>query len=335
MMRIGIVGTGGMAKERLRCFGQMTDVRVAAVYSRNLDKAHQMADEAGIAVYDDYQKMLDVVDVVAICVPNDLHFQFALEALEARRNVLVEYPFTANLDGAKKLCAASLEYKSILMVGNTIIHEAPFKYIDKHKERLGELVSAASRVAFYSNDCGDVWFFNQRQLGSVFAGLHYHHIEYYKRLLGEPVWVMGQDESSAELANGNYRDFVGGTAMMGYAGNKTSCVQWYLSRSGGGLPRAMWLNGTNGSLTLITLQNGQTEAVWNDGGVENREVLDDNWGVDESCKDFIMAVNGRLDDKKRLMEDMQTFYIAMAIQESAQNGQLVYPDHFKNFDKGK
>lgn len=328
MIRIGIVGTGTMARERLRSFMQIADVSVAAVYARNSEKGHLLANGTGIAVYDNYRHMLAAVDAVVICLPNDLHFQFANSALQAGRHVLVEYPLAVNLQDVVSVQKKAVESDRVLMVGNTMIHEAPFKYIDKYKERLGELVSAASRVAFYSSDSGSVWFFNRRQLGSVFAGLHYHHIEYYKRLFGEPVWVMGQDESSADASSGDYCDFIGGTAMMGFTGNKTCCVQWYLSRTCGGLPRAMWLNGTKGSLMLITLQNGQTEAVWNDGGVKNRVTIEDSWGVDQSCEDFVMAINGLIDHKFRLLDDIKTLHIAMAVQESAENRQLVHFDCF-------
>lgn len=318
MIRLGIAGTGAMAKERLACFAKKANVRISAIYSRAIVKSRQLAGEEGAESFENYRDMLDSVDGVVICLPNNLHFQFSIDALCAGKHVLVEYPLAMNTDQAEQLQQAAMDHDCVLMVGNTIIHEAPFHYVDENKERLGNLVSAASRVAFYGGEITGSWFLKQNQLGSVFTGLHYHHLEYYKRLFGEPVWVMAQNES---ISNTMARQFAGGTVLMGHRGNKTSCVQWYLSNAGSGLPRGMWLNGTNGSLTLITLQNGQTEAVWNEGG-DNRLVIEDDWGVDGSCEDFIKAMNGQIDHKKRLKDDMQTLRISMGAQESSKNRRI-------------
>jgi predicted dehydrogenase len=327
MIRIGIVGTGAMAKERLRSFMQIADVCVVAVYARNSEKGHLLADETGITVYDNYRHMLAAVDAVAICLPNDLHAQFATEAMRAERHVLVEYPLATNLEDAMRLRSVSLAYKCVLMAGNTIIHESPFNYIRQHQSRLGELVSASSRVSFYSGEIIDGWFFDRQRLGPVFVGLHYHHIEYYKHLLGQPSWILGCDESVIDAASGRYGSFVGGTLVMGHLSRKTSCVQWYLSAAGSGLPRAMWLNGTCGSLTLLSLGNGTTEARWDEGaGDGNRDIIEENWGVDGSCKDFVMAVKGELDYKKRLADDTQTLRFAFAARDSAKSGRMVHLD---------
>jgi len=101
MIRIGIVGTGAMAKERLRGFMQIADASVMAVYARNSEKGHLLGDGTGITVYDNYRYMLAAVDAVVICLPNDLHAQFATEAMRAERHVLVEYPLATNLEDVK------------------------------------------------------------------------------------------------------------------------------------------------------------------------------------------------------------------------------------------
>src|SRR5688572_24626884 len=48
--------------------------------------------------YEDYDKLLDsgLVDAVYIALPNDMHFDFSLRALQKGVHVLCEKPFTLN-----------------------------------------------------------------------------------------------------------------------------------------------------------------------------------------------------------------------------------------------
>lgn len=326
MIRIGIVGTGSMAKERLRSFSRIDDVCVKSVYSRNKEKASDFIDGAEITAYDNYSQMLDSVDAVVLCLPNGLHTQFAKEALLAECHVLVEYPLAINMEDAVMLSSISLEYSRVLMTGNTIIHESLFKYITENQGRLGEIISASSRVSFYNNDISDSWFYDCQRLGPVFAGLHYHHIEYYKSLLGPPLWVLGCDESVNDNS-GQHGKFVGGTVIMGHDSRKTSCIQWYLSASGSGLSRVILLNGTTGSLTLLSLGKGITEALWNQGSTNfGTDNIQEDWGVNGSSEDFIKAIKGALDHRKRFNNDMQTLSFALAAQDSAIRGHMVHLD---------
>jgi predicted dehydrogenase len=277
-------------------------------------------------VFDDYRHMLAAIDAVVICVPNDMHAQFATEAMRAGRHVLLEYPLATNLEDAARLRSVAIAYKCVLMTGNTIIHESPFAYIEQHKDRMGDLVSAASRTAFYSKEISQGWFFDRQRLGPVHAALHYHHIEYYKHLLGDPAWVLGCDESAVDPASGNYGSFVGGTLVMGHGARKTSCIQWYLGAAGSGLARTMCLTGTRCALTLISLGNGQMQARWEDQSASSTELIDESWGIEGSCRDFVLAIRGQIDYKKRLSDDTQTLRIALAAKDSAKGGRMVHLD---------
>jgi predicted dehydrogenase len=325
MLRIGIIGTGGMAKERVRCFARMEGVQVDGVYARTAQNAGRFAEQSGLKAYDNYRQMLAAVDAVVICVPNDLHAQFATEAMRTSRHVLIEYPLATSLEDAARLRNVAIAYKCICMAGNTIVHESPFAYINQNKDRLGGIISASSRTAFYSDGLSRSWLFDRQRLGPVFAAMHYHHIEFYKHLLGEPTWVLGCDESAVDAASGSYGNFVVGTLVMGHGTHKTACVQWYLSTTGNGLARSMCINGMRSTLTLTSLGTGRMQARWEDAATDP-EFIEESWGVEGSCQDFVMALEGRLDSKKRLDEDIHTLRIALAARDSAKVGRIVHLD---------
>ena len=325
-IRIGIVGTGLMAGNRAREFNPLAETEVAAVCSRSRDKAETIAREVGATATDDYAGMLGDVDAVVICLPNAFHMQYVREALDAGCHVLVEYPLCTSMDDAAALTSLAAKTGKVLMVGNTIIHEAMFAHLEAGRARLGPLLSAASRMSFYGETMAGSWYLSCDLLGPMFAGLHYHHIEYYRHFLGEVAWVLGRDESVPDPEDPDRFQTRGGTLLMGHQGGGTSCFQLYVGAEGDGTSRGLWLNGTTASVTVVSTQPDRSRVIWYDGGESRTEEYDDEWGVAGSCKDFMAAIRGELDHAERLVWDARTMAIGIAASESARTGQIVRVD---------
>jgi len=101
----GILGTARIAAERLiPAFQESRIARLAAVASRDHDRARQFADEQGIPkAYGSYERLLsdDAVEAVYIPLPNHLHWDWVLRALAAGKHVLCEKPLaTSAAEGA-------------------------------------------------------------------------------------------------------------------------------------------------------------------------------------------------------------------------------------------
>ena len=308
-----------MAIQRLECFGRCGQVGSRIVYSRNADKAAEISNKYAVETCCDYEQFIDMVDSVVVCVPNCFHFEYAVAALAKAKHVMVEYPLVVDSGEFEQLKRLSEQAGVVLMTGNTIIHESPYIFTAENIGKLGRMVSCSSRVAFYSDEIAGAWFMDRAITGSVFAAMNYHHIEYYKRLLGPVVKVWAVDQSSP--CDG-IKNIAGGNIFMEHKNKVTSSIQWYLSDKGAGLPRSMVLNGTCGSLTLITLVNGKTSVVWGESIMPQQEITD-QWGVQGSCEDFIKAVNGQIDHRLLLADDNETLKIAWAAEHSSVSGRLV------------
>ena len=252
MIKLGIIGTGGMALQRAQAFHARQDTTVVGVCSRSMEKTEKICELTGAQGYDDIDALLASVDAVVVCTPNTTHASYALEALERGVHTLVEYPLCVSQDEATALHSAAERAGVVLMTGNTIIREAMFQFVEAHIDRLGRLISAASRVAFYASDLGDAWYMQPSLAGPVFASFHYHHIEYYRRFLGEVEGVLARDESLPDPSQPGHMSTAGGTLTLVHASGATSCIQWYLSANGGGLPRGMWINGDKGSVAILS-----------------------------------------------------------------------------------
>jgi predicted dehydrogenase len=311
-----------MAAERMRTLGGVDGVSISGVYSRTLEKAEAAGSSFGARGFDDFDEMLDAVDAVSICLSNDVHAVFARKALIAGKHVLIEYPLCTSASDADYLSADANRSGSVLMVGNTILHETMFKYLNENKARLGDLLNASARVAFFDGSSAGWWYMNEEKTGPRFAAMHYHFIEYFKRFVGKVDWVRGVDQSLPDDERPGYERLAGGTLFMGHEGNKTSSVQLYLSTAGNGTPRGLWINGTDASVTIVAHGDNRSLVIWN-GGEDGTEEYENDWGVAGSSMDFIDAIQGKLDHRARLEDDITTMKLGILASESSKSGKIV------------
>src|SRR5262245_40337081 len=105
---LGILGGGNISRTHLRAAGEIDGVKVAAVCGQNLEKARQLAVEAGAAVYQDLDKFLDHrrMDAVLIGSPSGLHAEQGIAAAKRGLHVLVEKPIDIDVDRTDQLIEA-------------------------------------------------------------------------------------------------------------------------------------------------------------------------------------------------------------------------------------
>ena len=97
MLRLGLLSTGRINSQILRAAGTTPRVEVVAVGSRDRDRAEAYAREHGIArAHGSYESLLadDAVDAVYVSLPNALHHEWSIRALEAGKHVLCEKPYS-------------------------------------------------------------------------------------------------------------------------------------------------------------------------------------------------------------------------------------------------
>jgi predicted dehydrogenase len=95
-VRWGVLGLARIAMAKtIPGFATASGATLAAVASRDADKARKFAREHGIPRgYGPYQALLDdpEIEAVYIPLPNDLHFEWCVRAMEAGKHVLCEKP---------------------------------------------------------------------------------------------------------------------------------------------------------------------------------------------------------------------------------------------------
>jgi predicted dehydrogenase len=127
MIKIAIVGTGGMASAHAQAYQGIAGCRLVGACDVVREKAESFAEEYGIpAVYTDAEEMLDevTVDAVSVVTSDAGHHPVSLAAIRRGKHVLCEKPLAVDCAEAREMAAAAKRKRVINMV-NLSYRNAP------------------------------------------------------------------------------------------------------------------------------------------------------------------------------------------------------------------
>lgn len=118
LLNIGVLGAANIAKQFIRDVRPSAKVKVTCVASREVGKAAEFAAANGVdRSVGSYEALLADPDIGAIYLPlpNSLHAEWAIKALEAGKHVLCEKPLALNRDEAERMFAAATKHGLVLL----------------------------------------------------------------------------------------------------------------------------------------------------------------------------------------------------------------------------
>lgn len=123
-LRIGIIGTGGIAHAHMRSYLAQPDIEIVALADLEPGKAKAFAKEFEVnaVCYEGenaHLKMLDneKLDAVSVCTYNRTHAVCAIDSMKHGLPVLLEKPMTVTVDEAVAICKAEKETGKFVSVG--------------------------------------------------------------------------------------------------------------------------------------------------------------------------------------------------------------------------
>jgi predicted dehydrogenase len=120
-IRIGIIGSGGIARAHANAYAKMKDVEVCGVADIIPGRAEEFIAAMGLQgtqAFTDHRDLLKLdLDGVSICTPNIAHHQTSVDALNAGKHVLTEKPMAVTLDQAIDMVLTARKAGKILSVG--------------------------------------------------------------------------------------------------------------------------------------------------------------------------------------------------------------------------
>lgn len=149
MLKMGIIGFGGMASYHAKQLKDYKRIKVVGVYDVDPERM-DYAEECGYKLYDSKDALFadPKLDVVLVATTNEVHKELAIEAMRAGKNVICEKPVTLNSDELAEIMAVEEETGKIFTINQNRRTNKDFVLMkDKVEEGLlGDVYVIESRV---------------------------------------------------------------------------------------------------------------------------------------------------------------------------------------------
>lgn len=161
-MTFGILGASNFALKRMAPAMQVArGVHLAALASSSPDKAAPFADLApGLRVHESYEALLadPAIEAVYIPLPNPLHVDWSIRALEAGKHVLCEKPLALTADAIDPLIAARDRSGRFAAEAYMIVHHPQWHQVRDWLDAgvIGPLRHADTVFTFHNPDPGNI-----------------------------------------------------------------------------------------------------------------------------------------------------------------------------------
>ena len=194
MLKVGIVGLGGISVAHLNGWKNIDGAEVTAVCDIRPEKLEAHADKR---CYQSFDEMLEkeTFDIVDVCVPTYLHIEFSLKALNKGINVVCEKPISLHVEDAAKVYAAAQENGVKFMVAQVVRFMPPYAYLKEvfDSKKYGKLLSGTmSRIGPCPKWSYNNWMLDESLSGLVPYDVHVHDLDFLVYAFGKPTGVQAK-----------------------------------------------------------------------------------------------------------------------------------------------
>ncbi len=183
-IRIGFVGTGGIANAHFDALSQIDDVELVGFCDIDLARAEAPAGRFGGKAFNDFQKMLNEVpmDALYVCVPPHAHEGAEELAAEKGIHIFVEKPVARTLERAHTIESAIQKAGVLSMVG---YHFRYMKTTQQAKEKLQGQTIVMAKGAWDGEMPGVGWWRQHALSGGQIVEQTTHIVDLARYLVGE------------------------------------------------------------------------------------------------------------------------------------------------------
>ncbi len=230
-IRVGIVGSGGMAGSRAATFSSLDGCELVALAARNPETGTELAGKHSLTLAVNWQELVqrDDVDAVAVCTNNDSHADMACAALEAGKHVFLEYPLARHLEDGERLVQLAQDSDRVLRVAHNESYSSRHRGLKRAVSSMGPLLTALFVRLTPGRGARPEMLFNLEVSGPP-ALFFIYQIYPLVDLFGPAEWVEGYADYIGLGDDGRYERFVN-TVTVGFVGGGQAHWTW-----AGGVP---------------------------------------------------------------------------------------------------
>lgn len=329
-VRIGFIGTGGIAVSHLANLAQLPDAEVVALCDLAEDRIAAAREAVGrkapgaraldAAAYTDYRAMLrdERLDAVYLCLPPFAHGDPEEAVIAAGVPMLVEKPVALDLAPAARLLRAIRERGLLVASGYQLRYAS---YTDQAREVLAGRTIGQAVVTRFGRTPGTPWYHRQDRSGGQLIEMATHQIDLLRALVGEVRTVYAAAATRInQLTRPDYDIFDANSMTLTFEnGAVGSFVNNFLAQPGlppGAGTLQIFADGVNLAI------GGGLRIVTSDGVTEEADEGDAMARLDAA---FVRAVAERRADLLRsdYENGIRTLAVTVAGERSARTGQVV------------
>jgi len=159
MLKVAVVGCGGIGMTHARTLNEMEGVSIEACVDLDIDRAAKTAELCNGKALDSIDKIPKDIDGVTVATQPMAHYKITKSLLKKGFNVFCEKPLTMETETCKELEALAEKNNCILMVGFKMRYEPVFKKAKELLPQIGKLISLSSvKQQPYSAKPENNWF---------------------------------------------------------------------------------------------------------------------------------------------------------------------------------
>jgi predicted dehydrogenase len=103
MLKAGLVGAGHLGKIHLRLLNQSDKYEFIGFHDKDAENGKKLEAELGYPYFENFDELLDQIDVLDIVTPTLYHYDYALKAIEKGLHFFIEKPVTQTLEQAEDI----------------------------------------------------------------------------------------------------------------------------------------------------------------------------------------------------------------------------------------
>lgn len=191
MLKVGIIGTGGMGNVHIPCWDAIRYANIVCACDIRNERLQSSFKNSDVRLYSDLDRMLEQesLDILDVCTPSYLHKEHAIKALNKGINVICEKPACLNPEDAEEMYGIAERNNVKLMIAHVIRFWPEYGELKNMYENktYGSLLNGYFwRIGSCPKWSADNWMQDEAKSGLVPYDLHIHDLDFIISLLGVP-----------------------------------------------------------------------------------------------------------------------------------------------------
>lgn len=203
-VRIGIVGAGSMGTVHAEGWAA-TDAELVAICAEPGSPPTELAGRYGARACATLEELINLVDVVDVCAPTDLHDAITLEAAAAGRHVICEKPLARTSVQARAMITACRDAGVQLHVGHVVRFFPEYARAKRIVDQGTIGVPAVlrfTRASYAPKGRDDDWFADPSRSGGLLLDLMIHDLDQAWWMAGPVTKVLARSRAALRPGSG-------------------------------------------------------------------------------------------------------------------------------------